>query len=185
MTIKTQAFTLIELLVVVLIIGILAAVAVPQYQKAIEKSKAAQGITLVKSLAQAARTYYLANGEYATSLEQLDVSLSQTLKNEFYCEDLQFACNQKEWGVVIYQASNKLQAVIAIRTSGKYKGGGFAIFQNNTDSIYERTLVPDTLYCYERMSGPNAIETNGSYCKKLFNGVQVAQGGNGIQYALP
>ena len=55
----SKAFTLIELLVVVLIIGILAAVAVPQYQKAVERSRATQALILMRPLIQAQKSYFL------------------------------------------------------------------------------------------------------------------------------
>lgn len=71
-TLFHKGFTLIESLVVVLIIGILASVALPQYQKAVEKSKATQALVLLKALAQAQAVYYLANGRYATQFNQLD-----------------------------------------------------------------------------------------------------------------
>lgn len=64
-------FTLIELLVVVLIIGILAAIAVPQYQKVVDKSRYVQLQSNVEALLKAQQLYYMANGVYATTFAEL------------------------------------------------------------------------------------------------------------------
>ena len=69
-------FTLIELLVVVLIIGILAAVAVPQYQKAVIKSRYMQLMTAGDMVQRAEEIYYLANGKYTKNLDDLDLTIA-------------------------------------------------------------------------------------------------------------
>ncbi len=158
-----RGFTLIELLVVVLIIGILAAVAVPQYQKAVEKSRAVQGLTLIKSLAEAQHAYQLANGEYADTFAQLDIDMPAWSGSTGWLEHVSITdtISNDEWSAQISKNSSGGQVNLYLgRVNGIYQGSGF---------VYN--LQASKLYCEERKAAGIVFEqTPGSFCKNLFGG---------------
>jgi len=179
-------FTLIELLVVVLIIGILAAVALPQYQKAVEKSRATQALTILKSLVQAQDAYKMANGSYAKSFDELPVEMSwtrtETWGNASIMDDTR---SNGEWSLQLwFGGSDAVEGNSAIylgRLKGKYQGAGFVYFFQNGYSFPNQQIL-----CAERRgNGLTFGQVQGSYCSQIWKGELVAQDSGLRMYKMP
>ncbi len=113
-----------ELLVVVLIIGILAAIALPKYRKAVVKAEAKQLILNVKALAEAQQRFYLTNNRYADSFGELDIDFSGFPKHncpkyQGYFNISDCISNDKS---VLWFSNNFIAAMI---NDDKYFGSGF------------------------------------------------------------
>ena len=175
-----EGFTLIELLVVVLIIGILASIAWPQYEKAVEHSRASQAFTMLKSLVPAYKVYFEANSEYPSKFEEIDAEVPSD-----WTGDVKWHSNATDtrsndlWSLQMYRSSTAA-GIFMGRISGPYKGAGF-IFMGKS-SVGD---VVNEIVCAERRNSGVVFEKEaGSFCQDMFSG-KLRYTGTMREYSMP
>ena len=175
-----KAFTLIELLVVVLIIAILAAIALPQYQKAVEKTKVAPLFSILHTIYQAQQVYFMTHGKYATSFDKLDFNISWPHSAPtFYPPGRDTRTNQ-DWEIGL-KSVGTFSGVYVGRLTGPYAGTGFFLPFSADD---KRIRVGKISCFYNRGEGIRFAGGN-TYCTNIWNTTGQSYPGAWCLYPLP
>ncbi len=118
-------FTLIELLVVVLIIGVLTAIAVPQYQKAVLKSRYSAMMPIGKAIADGNEVYYMEHGAYASLPTQLDVSRQN---------------GENDDTNITLEADPEYLSYVRVANSDKVPNARYVVYQKHSANFADTTM---------------------------------------------
>lgn len=83
---NSKGFSLLELLIVILIIGLIAAIALPKYRIISERVKMTEAVTLLATIASAQERFYMIHNRYAYAHEmaELDIEIPGKIKTDMY-----------------------------------------------------------------------------------------------------
>jgi type II secretory pathway pseudopilin PulG len=125
----------------------LAAIALPQYQWAVEKSRAAEAYQMGKAIKNAMDIYYLTRGEGPVSFDQLDIDIKgeritqKTIKNKNFTYNLNYAEQEKKSDAVhIIRYINDIRHYDVIFTTN-YFPDGFKIYCDAFNALGEKICV--------------------------------------------
>ena len=151
-------FTLIELLVVVLIIGILASIALPQYTRAVERARLTEARTVLDSVAKAQTVYYLYHGQFTNDLGILNS------EGDITVQDAGAAWNDIEMATEIFPPEGHGGRPVFVRltrSSGLYEGCSVSIL-----------VYPDGFV--SKMCGTGSLEAEAANAFLEFAGCSVS-----------
>ena len=166
-----KGFTLLELLVVVMIVGILAAVALPKYQKAIERARVTKALVWLKALAEAQEAHYITNGSYATTWDVFSIDLPKDFVpgGSYYTYETTANRTDGKW-VAHFSTEPQIKGAISIgHPQGQtYQGAGFIYFPKHGNRI----IGNGEIACQELISyGPQFKKSPHDFCVKIANAV--------------
>ena len=126
-----KGFTLTELLVVVLIIGILASIALPQYTRAVERSRMAEAVQVLGDLGTAQSIYYMEHDRFAQDLDTLNEQGAVTVSDPTAAG---------KWRLEVLGGNQGIQ--LMTRDGGMYHGAALQLTVEGNGSI-EKKCVPN------------------------------------------
>ncbi len=161
-----KAFTLIELLVVVLIIGVLSAIALPQYEKAVTKTRIMTGMAIGRGLMTALDEYYLANSGFTAVYDNLVLNVPPN-----YTDANGTPYNTVNAGSALYYNAGKTgQQMFKIQSGGvvqyQYRlpnGKNINIYFYSSYATAENGAYKGRIYC----TGQNNAAAATAYCKAI------------------
>ena len=157
-----KGFTLIELLVVVVIIGILAAIALPQYKMAVLKTKLARAKSTTNDIKKAYELYYTVHNEYPTKFSDLDFAYDLSDSNimqtpDYYCmmstsyKELYCTVNNGDYKISYFISYASSEAKILCRAWSTNKSDIYnKLCQQETKKTAQQASCIGTSYCNYR-----------------------------------
>ena len=118
---RKKGFTLLELLIVVVIIGVLATFAIPQFLKATERARYGKAQNTISLISQGVKMYYADTGDFTNNIAAIDPYVEINAQQDA----------DKDWNYSINGSAASSYTVEASRNGGSYGGNDVTLTQDN------------------------------------------------------